>query len=492
MLFYTMSHISRLDSFYNLLEIATNFIKNIVENDKQVLIISHYDADGLSSAAILLDLLLSEKILFHLKIAEQVDNNLLTFLKENEYQYIILLDMGSRSLNFLCNIGKEILILDHHEPLISNKMREKVNVLNPHIVGINGSFEISTSGIVYFLAKNFLRKNYEKYIIPAIVGALGDRQDIGPQFRLVGLNEKIIEEGVRKGIIETKIGLRLYGLNRNPLVKALAYTMDPYIPGLSGNENACFMFFKRIGINPIKNSKLRYFSSLSNQEVKKLATELIKYAISKGVSVKNAEKLFGVNYYILSEDKNTMFHDARDYSIVLNACGRMERYDLAILIFNEKWKKKIINDILNVVKEYRKHLAQFLEKIYSESSKFTRESKYFTIIMSHEINSKMCGAIASMLTTFFTKKPFIMVMTSLNNGNIKISIRKTQRKFERNINLGKIIGKISEKIGGYGGGHSNAGGAIIPKNSIENFIKKIDEEIEKTMRNIGDLNKENS
>ncbi|HDJ89375.1 MAG TPA: DHH family phosphoesterase, partial [Thermoprotei archaeon] len=353
---------SKFNTFKKHIETITTIIKDKVSQNP-VLIVSHYDADGLTSAAILLDLLLHKGISFHLKIVEQIDRDLITFLKETKYPYIILLDLGSGTLKILSQIEKEIFILDHHHPSVYKETVGKIRILNPHLLGIDGSTEISTSGITYFLAKNMDESKSDKYIVPAIIGALGDRQDIGPHFRLIGLNEIIVKEGLEKGIIKAKIGLRLYGLTRHPLVKALEYTMDPFIPGLSGDENACLLFFKKIGISPVKNNKLRYFSSLSREEVKKLATELIKYAISKGVSVKDAERLFGMKYYILLEEENTMFYDARDYSIVINACGRMERYDLAILLLNNYIsREEIFNKVLEVVKEYRKNIAQFLEK----------------------------------------------------------------------------------------------------------------------------------
>ena len=47
--------------------------------------------------------------------------------------------------------GKEVIVLDHHKP----KQYESESILhvNPHLVGVDGSNEISGAGVSYLFAK---------------------------------------------------------------------------------------------------------------------------------------------------------------------------------------------------------------------------------------------------------------------------------------------------------------------------------------------------
>jgi RecJ-like exonuclease len=54
--------------------------------------------------------------------------------------------------------------------------------------------------------------------------------------------------------------------------------------------------------------------------------------------------------------------------------------------------------------------------------------------------------------------------------NMDMSIRSVSLK-----NLHRIVPKVAEELKGIGGGHANAAGARIPKESFQQFIKRLDE-----------------
>jgi RecJ-like exonuclease len=56
--------------------------------------------------------------------------------------------------------------------------------------------------------------------------------------------------------------------------------------------------------------------------------------------------------------------------------------------------------------------------------------------------------------------------------NMDMSIRSVSLK-----NLHRIVSKVAEELKGIGGGHANAAGARIPKESFPEFIKRLDEEL---------------
>jgi hypothetical protein len=84
------------------------------------------------------------------------------------------------------------IILDHHLPKNCTK-----NVLNPHLFGYNGAYDLSGAGAVYIFCRE-LYPEIKKYSYLAIVGAIGDKQNNPFQ----KLNLRIIDEG--KEVFEVK------------------------------------------------------------------------------------------------------------------------------------------------------------------------------------------------------------------------------------------------------------------------------------------------
>ena len=332
------------------------FSKQVLDEREPVLLISHYDADGLTSASLSAILLRKNGVPFHLRIVEQIDEHTLSKMKDLSYKKIIFTDLGSGEYSLIKTQlkGKKVFIIDHHQPEESPR-KEDILEVNPYFHGINGSIESSSSTLTYLFLKT-IDDEMIKHSPLAIVGALGDRQDVGPRFSLVGLNEIVAKEAEEYGLVRREIGLRLAGSKSRPILKALEYTFDPYIPGLSGKEDSCLMFLKEIGIEPSKNGELRYMKDLSKNEIKKLATALIKHMLDAGVPLKDAERIFGTNYYLQSEHEESFLHDAREYVQILNSCGRMGRYGVAIAICIGV-REKVLGEALEIAREYRRTLA---------------------------------------------------------------------------------------------------------------------------------------
>jgi len=459
-----------------------------IKETESCLIVTHYDADGICAASIISKLLLWTDVSFHIKVFEQLDEGKVNWIKENShYDYIIVTDMGSgqKSLINVKLSDRHVLILDHHIPETSNLQGGNVVELNPHNFNIDGSTQASSSVIAYLLAKHTIPERAHLLSPLGVIGALGDRQDQGKHFSLTGMNKIAVDDGVKHGLIKTELGLRLFGLRSRPLLKCLEYTFDPYIPGLSGNEVACYNFLRNVGIEPVEGGKLRYFNSLTREEVRRLATELIKHSISVGLSVKESERIFGVLYLLTEESPDSPLHDAREFAMVLNACGRTNRHDLALIVAMGH-RGKFLEQALKEVEEYRKRLSRILNEIKSNRSGYIEEYDHLVILdVSGRVDSKMLAAVASLLASskvWNVNKP-LLAITSLDENAIKVSFRKplsVETKY-KDINLGKLLSGAARKLGGTGGGHGNAAGGTFKADLKQALISYLNDNISKAI-----------
>ncbi|RLF24383.1 MAG: hypothetical protein DRN15_03070 [Thermoprotei archaeon] len=462
---------SNVSSLMRNIDEAVSYLLDMIREGRPILVISHYDADGLAAAAIMVKVLSDLEAPFHLKIWHQVDDIGLESISSLEgYGNVIFLDMGSGCKSSIVRKLKNwhILIVDHHEPEDVEVEGDVVEV-NPHRHGIDGGIEISSSGLIYLVAKR-LDSRYIRLSHLAIVGALADRQDKGDKHSLIGLNRFIVEEAVQSGIVKEELSLRLYGLRSKPLVKCLEQSIDPYLPGLTGNEIACYRFLKRIGIEPEVNGKLRMFSSLSKDEVKLLVTSLIKYLIDLGFPSKVAEDIIGYAYLINITSSSSPLHDAREFASLVNACGRLGKYGLAIALC--LGDKEALEEAIKASNEYRSKLARYLNKVYRGD--IVRDEGLFYCIEGDKagIEEKIIGAIASIVSSsklLPDDKPVVALALS-RKGYLKVSARRGSRN---DIDLNDIMKKAAEAVGGVGGGHQAAAGALIPAYAKEDFIKQV-------------------
>lgn len=461
-----------IDSLESLKRSFQVFLESIRHEGCEVLVVSHYDADGLSSFSILAYFLKRNNIPFHATFVEQVYPETLNQIPLEAYPFVIFLDLGSGYKHLIREkiSGKtKVLIIDHHIPSDSHATKELVEI-NPYLAGLNGSEETSASTLTYYFLRDY--PEVRKVIHLAVVGALGDRLDNGDNYSFKGINKEVLEEALREKIIQAAIGIRLFGGASRPIVQALANTVDPFIPGLSGNESACYSFLKKIGIEPKQGDTLRSLGSLTSEETANLATELVKYMILSGVSVKDAQRIIGYNYYLLSEKPESPLRDLREYSSLLNALGRLDAYGTALAI-NLGYRGVHLARAEAIAREYRRILARLINTVNENFDKISLHGRETLIIKLEEATPKLSGPLASILASTIANKlqskKIIGVAVPYSDKKFKVSFRR----LVDNIDVGGLLQQLSRKLGFDGGGHPAAGGALLDEEKIKELLKTI-------------------
>ena len=446
--------------------------KEIASFHGNIRIITHYDCDGITSGAIIIKALASEGKNFRLSFVKQLNENIIDDLAEEKNRMILILDCGSGKLESiqekLCKKEIRVIICDHHQPQgeVYSKNLFHINTCD---FGIDGN--ISAAGISYLLARA-LNPSYIELSELAIIGAIGDAQvgAVGADWGLFGLNKEILKDSQEAGKIKVEKGLRLWGRYTRPLHKALEYSVDPFIPGVTGSESASIQFLKETGIEPKKSGKWRTLSDLSQEEQKKLASGIIIERI-KG-DEKNPDWIFGDNYELM--DKRD-FRDAHEFATMLNATGKIGKAYIGIgLCLNDK---EYFARIKKIQEDYRKEIGRGISWINKNTGKVKTTDNGNYILAGNNISEHVISNVVSIVNrsgTLPDKPTFAFVDT--DDGMVKISARVSDN-LAKGMDLSFVVAKAKE-IGGEGGGHKGAAGATIPKGEEENFIKLV----EKTLK----------
>ncbi len=426
------------------------------------LVVSHIDADGLTSAAIMGKALERAGIEYETRFLKQLDMVSLTGIADRNPELVIFTDLGSGMLEAINSLKLNAVISDHHQP---HGVHE--HHLNPHLFGINGATEISGSGLTYTMVSS-LGSNRDLADL-AIVGAVGDLQHV-KQGQLIGINRSILEEGTGNGVLHYEKDLLLFGKQTRPVFKLLQYSSDPYLPGITGSEDASIEFLKRIGIRQ-HGEKWRRWIDLEANEKQQVVSTLIRFCLSSGIQACNVQRLVGEVYTLLHEREGTEVRDASEYSTLLNATARYDHADIGLAVcMGDRGKR--YDEASALLNEHRKNLVEGLNLVKEKGTIKMENLQYFD--SGNKIRETIVGIVAGMSASFVNNKNLPIIAFADSYGGVKVSSRGNYDLVRKGLNLGLAISEAAKTVGGAGGGHDIAAGAFIPGDAKQEFLKVLD------------------
>ncbi|MEM2251415.1 MAG: DHH family phosphoesterase [Candidatus Hadarchaeales archaeon] len=437
---------------------------------KEILVISHSDADGVCAAAIISKCLEREGIEYSVKFVETPHKE--SFKDMPSADLTILADVGSSLLDHLCErfSNSKLIILDHHE-IDQDIHQENLVHLNAHLLGMDGGIEISGAGMAYLFALVLDEKNVDLSHL-AIIGALGDAQDLWGELK--GYNRRIAEIAVKLGLLRRDIDLLLYGRHSRPIYKALANFTDPFIPGVSNSPSGCLQLLKELGIE-IKNvTKFRRPVDLTEEEKSRLASEIIVRASLSAppeLSPYVPRLVLGEVFSLPQESEESGLKDVDEFATSLNAVAKQNQPILGLEVAKGD-RGGYYAQMQKLLNRYRRKIAESLG--YLEGTEFySGPLGYLQFFDATEYASEnLVGTIVGMCLSSGFVDPYRPVLGMVRkNGFAKISTRCSKLLALKNINLAKAIRETCREIGGEGGGHATAGGALIEEDKINKFIE---------------------
>ena len=441
----------------------------LIKKSEEIHIVSHIDADGLTAGSIAYETINRLGKKSSIEFVKQLDEVVLERLKDDNYELVWFTDLGSSISNDYPEISK--VITDHHAVTSDNNHDFH---LNPHLFGIDGSFEISGGGATYLVSRAINRKNIDLSPL-AIVGACGDLQD-RRQGKLVGKNREILVEGEKAGHIKSNMDIRYFGRETRPIYKLLQYATDPVIPGLSGRESSCINFLQELGIRLQDGDNWRKWIDLNKDEKRLIISNIAELFLTKGFGHKITKRIIGEVYILLNEKEGTEIHEAKEFATLLNSTARYGQYEVGLKVClgdRDVYYKKARNLLLG-------HRHNLVEGIQFAKEEGITKRKYLQFFHAGKgIRDTIVGIVANMLISsedVSSELPLIG-FADKGDGEVKASARATEELIEKGLNLSLAMKKAAKQLNGVGGGHNIAAGATIPKGKEEEFLDILEKEI---------------
>ena len=450
--------------------------RRLTEADS-VLLASHIDADGLTSAAVASTALERAAIPHDVVFKKQLDETEIASIAASEQETVLFTDFGSGQLDVISEHEAagdfDPVIADHHQPADA----ETEFHLNPLLEGINGASELSGAGASYLLARALAAETGDPdgnrdLAALAVVGAVGDMQAVDGE--LVGANSAIVEEGGAVGVLEEGTDLALYGKQTRPLPKLLEYASEVRIPGVTNDEKGAVGFLEGLPVDLHRgDGEWRRWVDLSDDEKQTVASSLLQRALERGVPPGKAERLVGTTYTLTDEATGTTLRDASEFSTLLNATARYERADVGLAVCLGD-RGDALDRARTLLENHRRNLSEGLEQVKRRGVDQAEHIQYFDA--GDEIRETIVGIVAGMalgVEGVDGNRP-IIAFAEKNDEETKVSARGTGRLVGKGLDLSTVMTEASRSVGGDGGGHDIAAGATIPTGEEEPFVEEAD------------------
>ena len=419
---------------------AETIARSILRCD-QMRVISHNDADGITSAGLVCNALKRAGIPFHATLVNRLDEAVV----ESIVSPVVFCDMGSGKPDLISRIKGDVFVLDHHKPVGTLDCMH----LNPHNFGIDGAFELSASGTVY----SVVRKMGENRDLAglAIAGALGDRQ------AMIGANHSILEEAISSGAVQTKPGLKMSA--DGPIDQVFEQSIEPLLD-FTGDPEKTGEFLEALHIKGD-------IQSLDRDDLNRLSTALTLKLLMQGSFA--ADSIIGEVIRL----KNELVENSLEFVQLLNACGNRDLPGLGLTLCLRD--RSALDQAKKMASEYRNDILAEI-KILREQHKEMKSIRYLVV------KDMEAGAVVAGLGIRYLYADMPLITLNHKGDIVKVSARGNTLLISRGLDLSMALRKAAESVGGVGGGHTIASGASIPPGSEEMFLSCVDRIVREQLR----------
>jgi len=387
---------------------------------EDVLVVHHYDCDGLSAAALTCNAVETRKTISAIKVDEQIVKK----INAVKHDCVAFVDIGSGQREYLEEKVDNAFFLDHHPP--QKKGGKQANV---HDYGFDGTFDACGASTAYHCFKH-TGKDLGRL---GITGAIGDKQE-----PFTGFNKVMLEECIKRGEVIITPGLTLHGRITENVAKMLKGMIEP-------GE------LEKNGFNP----KAHYYEIPAKERMR----------LDAYLKKKIGKNFFGNAYVFPNQPDREETRDAHELGTLLDACGRAGEARKGIQAAIRGGESLV--DARKILAEQTRKLAAVLREA---------ESVDLGCFDFYDGRGKVEPAQAGIIAEKLVKKKPLIAFAGTNE--VKVSARGTLELVENGLNLGEVMRKAGKAAGGSGGGHNIAAGASFPRGGAQSFLKKTREVIE--------------
>ncbi|MDR3283161.1 MAG: DHH family phosphoesterase [Candidatus Methanoplasma sp.] len=420
---------------------------DIVRSHDFIHVFSHYDADGISAASIVAKTLARAGKEFSVRLFTTLDDEAASVIRGSGAECVVVTDLGASYVKEFDAMPFDVVVFDHHTV---GDEAQRICYANPHLHGIDGMTSGCGATMAFLFAIAMDESNWDLVQV-AMAGIAGDRQHING---LLGLNSYLLSEGKKRSLVKVSEG-SLIPCGR--LKDSLFISTDPYVRGVSGNEDGVRKILSEAGVSGDKD-----FSELSPEEAQRLSSSIALRLAAQNVSLQ-----------AMFETARTRYHlpdwkmDAETFATLLNGCGRTGLEGLGVCA--AMGDAECLEGARRMEAVYSR---QVLEAVVALDGAGTVELENIQWFDSSA--SGFTGVVCGVAMQFIGNPGKPVIGVNRSGDSAKVSSRGTWALLDRGVDLSAALKRACEAVGGNGGGHKIASGGSFPSARTEEFLHVLD------------------
>ena len=257
----------------------------------------------------------------------------------------------------------------------------------------------------------------------------------------------------------------------------MQYATDPYLPGLTGAEEACYTFYEDLNIEVRSEGEWRTWVDLRVDEKPKVIQGIIQIVLESYSNPRIAQGIVGDVVVLSNRPPKTEMRSAKEFSTLLNACGRNKRPEVGVrLCMNDP---EAFDEGRTLLQQHRRNLAMALRRLETDGYE-DRPGMY--MVNDPETPDTIVGIVLGMAQGSMIipiDRPVIGIATNTKNDSplVKLSGRAHKSLTDRGVNLKEVFVEVADELYSKhdtlvaeAGGHPMAAGAFIQKTYLEEFL----------------------
>ena len=214
------------------------------------------------------------------------------------------------------------------------------------------------------------------------------------------------------------------------------------------------------------------FPELNEEEKRQVIESITKFASGKNATEIMSE-LIGYTYTFPREDRRSFLRDGREFSTMLNSCGRINRSGVGMAVCMGD-RNKILQEAEVILTDYRKMIREYMKVLSNERWRISESETCVMVNGEDIVPETMTGTISSLIAGSPKNTGKIVILRTKGEENtIKFSSRKSF-SCKSDINLSELMRTGAAKFDGVGGGHDAAAGAKITKDKLDEFLNYLE------------------
>ena len=156
-------------------------------------------------------------------------------------------------------------------------------------------------------------------------------------------------------------------------------------------------------------------------------------------------ELIGYTYTFPKEDKRSFLRDGREYSTMLNSCGRINRSGVGMAICMGD-RNRILTEGENILTDYRKMIKEYMNILSNERWRISENENCVMVNGEDIVPETMTGTISSLIAGSPKNTGKIVILrTRAEENTIKFSSRKSFG-CNSNINLSELMRMVLKNL----------------------------------------------